>query len=1005
MSDTNGQLINGRYILQQKLGEGGMGIVHRATDRLTGDIIALKQVQVPTKVLESISIPSETIRQNMQLALAREFQTLATLRHPHIISVLDYGFVQTEAEPQPFYTMTYLPEAETLLEAGAQLPVAAKLDLIQQTLQGLAYLHHRGILHRDLKPENVLVTGEQVRILDFGLARHQEEAQLEKSSAGSIAYFAPELWDKQPASPASDLFALGVLGFELLAGRHPFAPIDHAFTDRVLDEEPDWYLLEVDDALMAVIAKLLAKIPEARYQRAQTVLAALAGARGVPAAAETEGIRESFLQAARFVGRKAELAQFNEALAQTQAGRSPIWLLGGESGVGKTRLSDEVCIQAMLQGFTVMRGQGVEGGGLPFQLWRKPVRHLLLRQVVTNLQAGILLDIVPDIDSLLGRDIPPAPQLDGRAYQQRLIQAIVDLFRDLPEPVLLLLEDLQWMSESLVVLQQMDKVIKQLPGVMVLGTYRHDENPDLPEELPGAKVLSLPRLDRRAIVGLTLSMLGTDVVRYTNIVEMLFKETEGNAYFLVEVMRALAEEAGQLAEIGRMTLPVGIFTGGMARLLQRRIQKVSVADQPLLQLAAIAGRQLDLAVLGVLAGDMDIVAWQHRVADAAVLTVRDNQWWFTHDKLRAAALIDLSDETRRALHRQIALALEQIYPDDENQYKTLLDHWHQAGDLDREMYYLVLVVKELIEVVADYDQAHILLERSLHTLPEGNIHRISLWNWQAESYIRQGSYAQAQELARQAQELAQRVADNSGVATSFNCLGLVAFFQGDYLLAHDYIQKSLAIRQAIGNQQDIATSLHSLGLVAFYQDDYKQAYDYYQQSLAIRQTLGDQVAIASSFSNLGNVVDSQGDHEQAQDYYRQSLAIRQAVGTQQNQTITLPNLGLVHLDLSRDHAYVSLRDALSLAQSIRAYSVMLEAVVGFAWLYLYGGHLVRAGELSGLAQHHPAHDSDVQIALDELWPQLEANLTLADLQATLARGKNLDLDLVVSELLNNFQFI
>ncbi len=105
-----------------------MGVVYHATDRLTGNTIVLKQVQVPAEYLLFMSMPSETVSQNMQLALGREFQTLATLRHPHIISVLDYGFVQTDTETQPFYTMTYL------LAAGTRLPMTGLQGLLQQTL-------------------------------------------------------------------------------------------------------------------------------------------------------------------------------------------------------------------------------------------------------------------------------------------------------------------------------------------------------------------------------------------------------------------------------------------------------------------------------------------------------------------------------------------------------------------------------------------------------------------------------------------------------------------------------------------------------------------------------------------------------------------------------------------------------------------------------------------------------------------------------------------------------
>jgi serine/threonine protein kinase len=213
--------INNRYQLEKKLGAGGMGIVHQALDRLNGEKVALKQVQVPTRQLQFMSRTPSMVTSDLRLSLAREFELLASLRHPNIISVLDYGFDQGG---QPFYTMTYLPDAKNLLTAGQHLSQQGKLQLIQQLLQALAYLHRRGIYHRDLKPDNVLVVDGQLRVLDFGLATARSEKS-EGTLGGTTAYWAPELWAGESFAVTADLFAAGIIAFELLTGQHPFGPV------------------------------------------------------------------------------------------------------------------------------------------------------------------------------------------------------------------------------------------------------------------------------------------------------------------------------------------------------------------------------------------------------------------------------------------------------------------------------------------------------------------------------------------------------------------------------------------------------------------------------------------------------------------------------------------------------------------------------------------------------------------------------------------------------------
>src|SRR5690606_24990023 len=144
-----------------------------------------------------------------------EFQALAALRHPGVITVRDYGFDQ---EQLPYFTMEILPQARPITTVGERLGENGRIQLLLHLLTTLIYVHRCGIIHRDLKPGNVLVDSQgNVKVLDFGLALTPGTAPL---PSGTLAYMAPELLQGGTATVASDLYAVGLMAYELLAGWH-----------------------------------------------------------------------------------------------------------------------------------------------------------------------------------------------------------------------------------------------------------------------------------------------------------------------------------------------------------------------------------------------------------------------------------------------------------------------------------------------------------------------------------------------------------------------------------------------------------------------------------------------------------------------------------------------------------------------------------------------------------------------------------------------------------------
>jgi len=272
---AKGSLIAGKYEIIEELGRGGMGVIYKAGDAKLKRTIALK-------FLSSVLLGEPGHRARF----LREAQTASALNHPHICTIYEIG----EEGGTPYIAMEYVA-GRTLGEITRSEPMPLK-DVVQYGAQiagALQYAHEQGIIHRDLKSANVIITPERrAKILDFGLAKRlenkapgkagpsQESISQAGSFMGTMCTSAPEVFRGKAADARSDIWSLGVMLYEMTAGKLPFdGQTAFELTSAILRDKPALLPARVPDGLSAVIMKCLEKDPESRFQQAGEIRAAL----------------------------------------------------------------------------------------------------------------------------------------------------------------------------------------------------------------------------------------------------------------------------------------------------------------------------------------------------------------------------------------------------------------------------------------------------------------------------------------------------------------------------------------------------------------------------------------------------------------------------------------------------------------------------------------------------------------------------------------------------------
>ena len=739
-----------RFVVQRRIGAGGMGVVYQALDRERNQVVALK-----------------TLRDVDAAALVRfkrEFRALADISHPNLVALYEL----ISAGDRLFFTMELVAgssflrcvrgrdtlesdDATAALSAiGDELPTDATspgkraagsssdplravsgetdggtLDLLvlrrvlPQLAAGVAAIHDRGLLHRDLKPSNVLVTHDgRAKILDFGLVTEidrERQSLGAEGLAGTAAYMSPEQGARQPLGPASDWYAVGVMLYEALTGRLPFVG---GSTDVLMDKQrfepppPRQIAPGVPADLDALCSELLRRDPDAR-PNAREILRRL----GVDSAALQVSSGGSTRAGASFIGRGKQMSALADAFAGTRRGKLAVVFVHGQSGMGKSAL-----VRRFLDGVEardealVVTGRCYERESVPY----KAVDSVIdaLSQHLARLPRLEAEGLMPRDVAALARLFPALRQVeavtaaprrgfetpDPHELRRRAFGALRELLARLADrkPLCIAVDDLQWGDADSAALLAALVAPPDAPALLFVASHRAEDHDSpflqqLRAELDrlsgGARDIEVGPLEPFEAVSLAQALLDDDSIAGADRAQRIADEAHGNPFFIDELARHVRE--------GLADNPAHI---SLDEVLRARLRRLPLESARLLAIIATAGRPIALAVAQRAAEVSDPSALPLLQAGNLVRTrgaaeARVVECY--HDRIREAQLALLDAERAKHAHARLAIALESSpRPDAE----ALAVHFAAAGETSRAAEYAAHAAASAAEALA-FDHA------------------------------------------------------------------------------------------------------------------------------------------------------------------------------------------------------------------------------------------------------------------------------------------------------------
>lgn len=922
-----------RYRIVERIGAGGVGVVYKVEDRVTGRKLAMKVMP----------------RERGMANLRSEFLALARLRHDNIVSVSDYGLTETGDD---FFTMEYV-DGPPLLRAVPAAPSAEFYQLIVGVLRALAFIHGRGMVHADLKPSNILIAGavlddeptRAARLADFGLAANLEDPD-SSAGRGTVGYAAPEVFASR-LDARSDLYSFGVIVYEMLTGTRPYQGRNVrevlARQRRAPPEDPRKLRPDLPAPLAQLVCALLDPAPGARPQTADEVLSSINFVAGT-AFTTVDSLPLVDLSSV-LVGREQELATLQKSWREATEGRGSAVLVRGEEGMGKSRLLAELKLSVQLEGGAVLDAKIAAPGQTLFAGLSEVLRYMLAAADTGPVEPGVWQRALAP-----GSSGDPAAVATDPAARFALAEAITGalLERASKAPLLLLIDDLHLADPAAVELvSYLVRSVRDAPLMVVLAVDQTAIEPAVEpagehasEDGKGPLLEALAFLADDAVVDLMpldlagVSRLAQNAFNYEiarRIRDELYQVSGGNPEHATRALELMVhngmvgrERATWILKVESPAIPLPM---DVKQASVQRLSRLPPRTRRLLRAASTFGMSFTRELLRELVtGEESDEPWldpdaviEPTLAEAvrARLLHADatsGTFHFAHKRLADLLYHELPEAERVALHTRAAAILEEWVESGRAVPAGYLAHHHLAvGDREKAVHWGSLAAQDharghdhhgaiawyrrlsaIVEgpaavaihehlgahhsTLGQMDDACHSYRRAIDEVGDDLEKRVELMRKLGEVMSRCGDGDAALELLLDALGLARAHRKSRQEAHCHLCIGWALMYRARYVKAIEHTITGQLIGRSLDDKHLSAEFGRLRAAILTYQGDSKSALVHLESALDEARATGDEALIAGVLLMIGRAAVHSADYERAIDALERAIAAAERIG-------------------------------------------------------------------------------------------------------------------------------